>query len=571
MVRCPTRTSITSSRQFWFGFVIIIVIACATMETRAAEEVDLSEPLTCVVRGHNGLLEGAEVHVTFATETEDVANAAKKIHVFEENVYTTDQAGRYELVPPDLQLPNVVVTIHISHADHLPRTLKTIPLAELAKHPRSTHRRPQLRRSHRISGRVLQPNGQPAANARVVASSSYRAYSWKFFDPNDYSAYELLTTDDNGKFTAAIDRTSSLRISLPNHATLLVNRFDAAGNPDPEFQLPAGKRIRGRILGHNEQPIAWAVVTASRHFVHNEFDMPLPYAVSTIANENGDYELPLLATDKYIIRVNSRLQDENAAREWKRRAASTDNGSAYEPRLLTSDAADPIDMIPLESIFLEQELDVVEEQYTVNFSPEQNVPITLQFRFPHGRLPDPNAYRVGVNGVFRQRKWRGRYEVVRPDGTVTLFVPRGLSMAELSVGLSQFQISPDDPLVLGDSIRWRKVINEPVKGIVVHKPALGRLEVDVAWPEGLADSSGVRLRARYEREGYRANRDRKQPIYLYGRSSSITHFEAQGLAGEPIIFEVTRGSGDDLRILHSRRLILRPDETHQQQIELSAP
>ena len=413
------------------------------------EEPKFSEPLRCVVQGNGRPIEGAKVQVTFATPDPTAENIREAtLHVFEETVYTTNAEGAYEIVPPDLELPNTIVLIRISHPDYLPRQLKKTTLVDLAHHTRSTHRRPQLRPAHRIKARVLLPDGTPAVGARVVAASSYRAYSWKFFDPNDYPFRFVTTTDKNGEFTASVDRQTSFRISFPAQATLLINRIDAASDSSPEFRLPDGRRLRGRVVDYDGKPIPWAIVAAKRRFVHNEFDMPLTHGVSAIANERGEYELPPLAPDMYVLSVGSRLQSEQSAVEWQRRQKGIDRVNPYEARLATS-TGDPIDVIPLDFIFLEHEVEVAGADQTVNFAPQQNVPISIQFRFPHGRLEQADAYRVGVAGWYRRRRWQGRFEFVAPDGTVTLYAPPGLSQAELSIGMAQYQRSDSGPMELG--------------------------------------------------------------------------------------------------------------------------
>ncbi len=547
-------------------YALFVILFCLASSSVAQQDVEESSPIECSVTG-SGPIANAEVSIIFSVPSGD---AEHEPLVIEETVYTTNEQGKYSIVPPDLALAEVTVSTRIAHPQYLTRQLKPISLRDLARLDRSTHRRTRLKQAYPLKGTVLLPDGKPAANAHVRVASKYRAYSWKFFDPNEYHWTTTVSTDAEGKFAVQADANCTVQVDLTGHATQLLDSLDVTNATDVTLRLPVARTLAGSVVDGDGKPIAYAVVSAQRSFEFSEFNMPLGFGLTTVAGADGHYEFPPLRDDIYKVTVSGRLGDANAAEAYRRQMeqrstlqiAGLSRGNEHA-------AAQPtrVSPIPVDQIFLSQEVTVTNAVHQLDFAPQENHTIELQYRFPDGRL-EGQKYGVSITGNYRNQQWNGRYEYVGDDGRVELLVPQGTSNVKLGIGPGRFRLPQEKTREFGDTIHLGRV-TESIRGITVFKPAMGKLEAVVQWPEGYLKGRHASLVARYVRKGFRSNSAVRQSLLLSGsRQTNATHYEATGIAGEPIRFVISL-PGTRPTILHERVLTLEPDEVRTLKIDLS--
>lgn len=550
--------------------VVVAVLLWSTFmhEVVAVEpdEINRGTPIACSLVGQGGGVEHARIHVVFAippSSDDSVNNIAEPI-VIEETIYNSDGDGRYEIVPPDLELPDVVVSIEISHPQYLTRSLPTVSLAELRRHPRSTHRRTALKRAHLVTGRILLPDGTVASQTLVTAASRYRAYSWKYHDPNEYSATTTVITDQTGQFTVATDHDSTFIIQKEGFATLLVDRFDAMQVAPVTFRLPVGHRITGRVLDIDNNGLSNVVVSASRKFVFSETDMPLAYAEATVTDETGAYELPPLPADNYLVRVEGRFKNAATAQSWLQTRVDASSLAKAKRGInkLTKGAMTTIaDPLPMQTIYMDQQVALRNAQMVVDHRPHENVTISLLYQWPDGRN-ERERETVGIRGTFMAREWRGSFVDVTDNQSVKLLAPRGLANASLLTGMVKFRRTADGPVELGSAIPLGTLASSR-HGLVVIKPATAKLVAETI--PGTKQPPGIRFQTSYVRDGYRDRHALPGRLMIHGRTINGSQYEATMLSDEEIEFEVvSQGT-----VVYSKRLKLNADEVRKLKIDLS--
>lgn len=531
------------------------------------QENDLGKPIDCSIVAAGKPVDQAQIHVIFsippATADAGETDFVEPV-VIEETVYTSNSDGRYEIVPPDLELPDVSVSIEISHPQHLTRTLRSVSLDELRRFPRSMHRRTSLKQAHLVTGRVLLPDGTAGSQAVVTAASRYRAYSWKYHDPNEYSATTTVVADQAGRFTVATDHDSTFIIRKKGFATLLVDRFDATQTLPVTFRLPDGHRIAGRVLDDHNEGVPHVIVQATRKFVFSETDMPLAYSEVTVTDEAGAYQLPLLPADDYVIRVTGRFKNAATGKGWLQSMPGSSMSEKTNPNSATiakRPATVKPDPLPMRAIYVDREITLQDADAVVDHHPHENVMIGMRFQWPHGR-DESERVTVGISGRFMEREWRGSFVDVTDNHSIKLLAPRGLADARLLTGMAKFRRTADSPVELGAAIPLG-TLESSRQDIVVIKPATAKLMAELI--PGGKEPANISFRLAYVRDGFHDRASTRRRLNIYGKTTNRTKFEATALAEEPIMFELVSNG----QTIYRRRLTLRPDEIRRLQIDLS--
>ncbi len=525
-----------------------------------------AESFECFIADTSGkAISEATVHVAVLIPAGKLkADSPTKRHtqnlkVLEESTFTTDTDGRYQLVLPDLDVPNLQIRISAEHASYLARKMRSTTIEELKKHPRLTHRRIQLKRAYKVRGRVTQPNGKPVAGADVLVQSKYAGYSWKFRFPGEYTATSSTTTDEDGNFEATADRLCTFRISKQGSPVLLVDRHDASKEQTEEqvviFKLPSPKRIRGRVVDFEGKPLAYVIVDAKRNFEFSEANMPLSYSVSTVANEHGEYELPPVPADSYKLTVNRRAKDADGARNWNKQN-ELNNGIGLKASN---------DVVPIAYISIEKIVDVTEDQTVVNFSPKNNLKVTL--RVVDNARDAGDDFQVRIIG----QSWKGRPVSVSGDEPFSLYVPRGLRDVYIATGPMRFRRGADKPLSIGESIPLGRVDND-LGDITIERPPFSEFTVRVKLPTELLkqqrNGSAVDFAVFYAQVGYRKHWQARQQITVPSKMISDSLLKGTAMTDQEIVFQVKSRQHRRPKILHEQRFTLKPNAKNDFEADL---
>lgn len=541
------------------------------------------------VRGAEGGLSGANVTVTFST-SDSRPPAASNLdpgQTLAEVVYPTDATGNYRIEVPAALVgdPQLRLTAAIAHPDYLTRTIGPLPVQDFqmqtidSEQPYWLHRQQSrsairdalLRRATLLAGRVLLPDGSPAAGAKVTVRSKYRPYSWKFHDPNDYTAVDSAVADEQGRFSVACDDPASMTIDLPGEAPLIIDQFSPAAPPG-EFRLPPGFRFRGRVLSADDKPIPGAIVSAVCTAKWNEFNQPVVFGHSCASREDGSYELPPLPAGRYTLRVSSRLTDRAQIADYNRaaeRADSTEHIRFYKQR--------DIPRAPLADVILDETktLGGFDESTACDLQGVETVTVTVRLEFPDGGRPDDGRQAdLTVHGLINGQRWSGNSVVADEQGIARLIVPRGVQNLVVGTGLAYQQRTADGPVDIGEAIHLGTV-TEDVTGLVVRMARLAKLRVEVKLPVELArrysqSKAFININAFHARDGYREHQAVRQRIGLVGAmQSNADRFRGLALPHEEIVLQVTSSEGKVVTLLHEERLILAPGEELLRKIEIA--
>lgn len=540
------------------------------------------------VRGSEGALANVKVTVTLSLPPEKptpVTNGPSGETV-RELVYRTGKDGRYQItIPAALRsTSDLMISFRFSHPDYLERVVGAVPVSDFDSSPvsrreRGIHRsmvpraiaQTRLRRAHRLEGRVLLPDGSPAAGAVVQTATKYRPYSWKFFSPDDYSFSASATTDKEGQFSLVTDDRSTLAVLMAGQAPLLIDDLQrpggAAGQKQiQEFRIPAGIRLSGRVLDDRGQPVPRAIVSVRREFAWNEADMPQSFSVTCAADEHGEYTLPPLPEDRYRLSVDSQLNEESSVDEYNAWSMNFNRGSK------------PVMQIePLNFVFVPVihalEWTTPRPQRDLSASPMVSIQVTVLF--PDGS-PDPDRYSdIGISGLIDGRDWHGQYARADANGMAVLHAPKGLRLASIKTGLARHRLTADSPIEIGEAIHLGELDGDR-DGFVVMKPQLARLKVKLNLPDELSrelsrGQSHLSITASHVRKGFRENSPTRQRIALPGSvQTGTTAYEGTALPNEPVQLRVTVQKGDIRKTVYEEELTLAAGEERLKEITLDS-
>ena len=220
-----------------------------------------------VLNLNNQPIEGATIRTAFRGENRRPA------HTNLARTFTTSARGMADVLWPTQQIEQLQLLVSkdeygarkmiwdISAGDRVPANYTV-----------------KLRASFHIGGIVVEPEGQPVANATV---NLYRF--WSGGDPMKNQGEEAdfpsqkHTTGADGRWSARNLPTELLNnISITaSHSNYLDARVSIAGTPEAEAELRAGTHrlqlgrgsfARGRVVNEDQQPIAGATVWAGRKY-----------------------------------------------------------------------------------------------------------------------------------------------------------------------------------------------------------------------------------------------------------------------------------------------------------------
>jgi hypothetical protein len=371
------------------------------------------------VTGPSGAIPNVKVKATLFIADEKTNNSFVGLYgkIVKKMQYTTDKVGKYKIeIPADLAAnPLARVIVRLSHPEYLGRRIGPLAVSDFdgkrigndqpywmgRQMARQAIKRSYLRKARQLQGRILLPDGTPAAGAKVKTATKYRAYSWKRHSPDDYGASDEAITDEDGQFSIVIDDSASFTAMMPGQAPLIIDdltkRLELAnGDLENDFRLPAAIRIKGRVVTDDGKHVPRAIVTARRDVKWNEYDMPLSYSTSCSADEFGYYELPPLPADDYSLSISKQLGAGSPV-------------EIYNKFLSAKWRTEPpaVELQPLDLVFVSQSvtLEPFTPSSTVNLQSEEMVTLKVSVEFPDGAPPTDRQSDVGISGTFNGKEW----------------------------------------------------------------------------------------------------------------------------------------------------------------------
>jgi uncharacterized GH25 family protein len=522
----------------------------------------------------------AKIEITYSVSDlkNPVATELMKSVTVKKMTIAADSEGNYVInVPGELaKNPAVRIGAVISQTGYLTRTIPTLPLSDFDKQRFANdeaywlHRQMsksqflscRLKKAERLAGRILLPDGKPAVGAKVIVRSKYKAYSWKFHNPQEYRSIDTQITNDKGEFTASHEKAATLAVMFDGEATLLVDNLSkhlSANDPNKvvEFKLPLGHIVSGKIVDSNGNPIFGAVVEVQRHIVWNEFDMPLSYFRSVATNEKGEYRIAALPSYHYKFNVRRKLKDLALAINYDRQGP-----------LDTKTVLEPID-----DVFIEKQIEIKSlPTQRLDFVPIETAKIEVFVEFPPaGRPTDGRVYDLTIQGRVKGKSWSGTAVRAGKDGKSTLRVPIGAEDAWIGTGLARHRRTPNGPLNIGTVVHLGKITGD-VTGIHVIEEELAQLKVKLKLgEEHNRNKVFIRINAFHAEKGVVRQKADMQKLYLINSmQTGKTGYRGQALPNEEIILQVRQTEkGESDKLLYEQRLTFKPGEKSVIEVDLT--
>ncbi|TWT74609.1 Regulatory protein BlaR1 [Posidoniimonas polymericola] len=293
---------------------------------QAAEEQDDSNGLTyrgTVVNKDNGEpIAGAEVLVRLRTSSQD------PWPLLDETTYRSGEDGRYEftITPERLADKYLYIEVEATHPDYARKSPSGYALSMIRKNQKLGEEpffsRIELHPGERISGKLLRPDGSPAAAVRVLIYSKAQPR-----DLQEYGSFADTKTDDQGRFTLNVCRGGPAVLwFLPQDLAPETHLLEASsadeGEPEGaeqerllkltgeqtdlgQFSLSAGLRMRGRVLDQEGAPAPGVWVNAELRSgpAKKPIQMPVADCIdrSALTNEQGEFIMAPLPPGGYEV------------------------------------------------------------------------------------------------------------------------------------------------------------------------------------------------------------------------------------------------------------------------------
>ena len=489
---------------------------------------------------------GAEISATISIPKQE--DAPHRIRT------ETDDQGNYRLLVPGRFVANpesqILVAIHHPHYAkyHSPEVSvqQLLGLKKIKQRLRLTPdlRHVRLKAIQQIIGKVLLPDGSPAAGAKISTSSRYRAYSWKFIDPTEYAVGYRTISDERGRFSIKADTIATMVVQHDGAAPIIFDNFtvdwdriERPANGEPVtvkriLRLTKGVSVKGTIRDSQGQPMNRVIVILARDAPFSETEPRVGFTYSAITDQNGGYRFDHVAPDKYNLSVGDRLSKDSPAEAFPR------SGSNHYVIIASLETAPNIEYEKHGESFLSQKCSITADRpvHTIDVDARKSAEVAVKIRYPDGQpSPEMNPGGGNIKGEIDGAKFyrRGRAD---EDGVLRITVPVGLTKSHVDVGTSIFQYDANSPLEIGNSIHL-PTIEKSIGGIINLRPKLLEVEIEVESPQDDIVSN-VKVKGSYARAGYVSRSPEKQdvPLFIF-RSDNI--FKTRVLPDEPFIISVT--------------------------------
>ena len=376
-----------------------------------------------------------------------------KEHTIETTTHTTDAEGNYTVVIPAEQTREryLYIELDVEHPGHMAKRGFGYAMSMIRKNERLGERpffeTTKLNPAQPVTGRLLTPTGEPAANVKISGYQYPGEKVWDDVEGYSGSFFED-KTDADGKFW--------LPIATPGRGAFWFQPNDAAPlgvvAPDTrgdvgDVQLVAGFRVKGRVLDADGKPVAGVDVHASGEggpasAAATQFAGQSAasggYQRSAKTNENGEFELAPVEAGDYEFRV---AEDEKT------------HGAAKFP-----------------GVFVHKQIKLSEGQEPLEFRALPTVTITVRNVNAQGE-PERGFEFTAFGRLAVQEAWFAARSTRPADGVCVVEVPRGLDDVELMLmdnehGSYRVRRTPNAELEIASRINLGTV-NTDVAGIEV--------------------------------------------------------------------------------------------------------
>jgi len=418
----------------------------------AAQDEGETLTYTCRVltKGTDAPIAGATVRVKRSLSGDP---RYSREHALATSTHTTDADGNYTVVIPAEQTREryLYIELDVEHPQHMAKRGFGYAMSMIRKNERLGERpffeTTKLNPAQPVTGRLLTPAGEPAANVKITGYQHAGEKPWDEVDGHSGSFFEARTGAD-GKF--------SLPIATPGKGAFWFQPEDAAPlgivAPDDrgdigDVQLAAGFRVKGRVLDADGKPVAGVKVAASgdggeRSAAAEKFAGESAasggYDRSATTDANGEFELAPVEAGNYEFRV-----------------------AEYEKTHRS---------VKFPGVFVHQEVTLKEGAGPLEFRALPTVSITVKNVNAAGE--PKRGFEFTVFGRLADKGGWFATQSTRPESGVGVAeIPRGLDDVEIDVmdnehGIYQIRRSPDSELLPVRRIKLGKV-DADVTGIEV--------------------------------------------------------------------------------------------------------
>ena len=319
-------------------------------DKQASDDKQLPDPITYVGkvidRKTGEPIEGAIVEVTHELSRDPKTNQWITLQTTK---HTSDKNGRYEftLPPEEVAESSLYIVVDAHHPDYQSMGRggysHSMIRTNLEKGEPPFYQTIKLSPGEPIMGQVLNPDGSPAANARLLTYSkppSQGQRSW------GRGAFQSGVTDEQGNFRMVVATPGDgvLWIYAKNAAPKAVRLRDQRGKFDP-IQLESGVRLTGQVLSTSAEPVANVGVTLRSRSDGDDADEFLNQnsvakgiRAAAMTDEQGKFQLQPLPAGEYSLRIEDQAHDPTEERKGRKPKRNLDHVFSHMTISISDDA-----------------------------------------------------------------------------------------------------------------------------------------------------------------------------------------------------------------------------------------
>ena len=215
--------------------------------------------------------------------------------IIEESEHVTDASGVYNFVVPPEQVAErrLYIELDVEHPDYAWKKGFGYALTMIRKNLElgdpPFFSRIELTPAEAITGRVVNPSGQPLPKVKLLAYSKADAKDWQ-----DYGSFFRTETDADGRFRISSAKGGPCVAWIvpedfaPVQLVLGTKKGDVG-----DIRVEPGVSLSGRVLSATGEPVAGVWVNLEDDASQAEIQMPVSSAMrrSAQTNENGEFKL----------------------------------------------------------------------------------------------------------------------------------------------------------------------------------------------------------------------------------------------------------------------------------------
>jgi beta-lactamase regulating signal transducer with metallopeptidase domain len=215
--------------------------------------------------------------------------------IIEESEHITDSSGNYHFVIPPEQVAErrLYIELDVEHPDYawkkgfgyaLSMIRKNLPLGEPPFFSRI-----ELYPAEPITGRVVDPNGQPLPGVKLLAYSKADVKDWQ-----DYGSFFRTETDSDGRFhISAVKGGPCVAWIVPEDFAPVQLVLGTKKGDQGDIRVERGVSLSGQVLSATGEPVAGVWVNLEDDASQAEIQMPVASAMerSALTDENGQFQL----------------------------------------------------------------------------------------------------------------------------------------------------------------------------------------------------------------------------------------------------------------------------------------